>query len=289
MGNTTTAENCRFQEKKHDHTSGEKLSICLALFLPVRTEFMETVHSLRQTLLRAKFNFLLNIVDNSPPDYDSSEIESLIADYFSSEQYRYQRSQTNLGFGAGHNLALDTDSEFHLILNPDLILDEDALTNALAFMQANPECGLLTPRAYWDNGQRQYLCKRYPTVLDLLLRGFAPPGIRKLFQKRLAHYEMADVINEQDVYWDPPIVSGCFMLFRTEVWKQLGGFDPRFFLYFEDFDLSLRAQAITRVAYVPSVRLIHHGGHASRKGWHHIWMFTRSMISFFSIHGWKWW
>ena len=265
------------------------ISLSLVFFRQEPLEFSITLRSLSLALAISGMSFKLSIVDNSPHDYDSSEIESLIADYFSSEQYRYQRSQTNLGFGAGHNLALDTDSEFHLILNPDLVLDEDAISNALAFMQANPECGLLTPRAYWDNGQRQFLCKRYPTVLDLLLRGFAPPGIRKLFHKRLAHYEMADVINELDVYWDPPIISGCFMLFRTEVWKQLGGFDPRFFLYFEDFNLSLQAHAITRVAYVPSVRLIHHGGHASRKGWRHIKMFSRSMFTFFSIHGWKWW
>ena len=264
------------------------ISLALVLFRPERLEFSGTLQSLSLALSTSGISYELNIIDNSPPDYDSSEIESLFANYFSSGEYRYQRCQTNLGFGAGHNLILDTDSEFHLILNPDLVLDEDAISNALAFMQANPECGLLTPRAYWENGQRQFLCKRHPTVLGLLLRGFAPSVIKKLFHKHLAHYEMADVINEQEVYWDPPIVSGCFMLFRTEVWKQLGGFDPRFFLYFEDFDLSLRAQAITRIAYVPSVRIIHHGGHASRKGWRHIKMFTRSMITFFSIHGWKW-
>lgn len=247
------------------------------------------LESLHHSLSTNLHKYTLNIIDNTPQELELTDIESLITKVFPSFQYNYSRNSSNRGFGAGHNLALDTDSEFHLILNPDLVLDEDAISNALAFMQANPECGLLTPRAYWDNGQRQYLCKRYPTVLDLLLRGFSPPAIRKLFHKRLAHYEMADVINEQDVYWDPPIVSGCFMLFRTEVWKQLGGFDPRFFLYFEDFDLSLRAHAITRVAYVPSVRLIHHGGHASRKGWRHIKMFSRSMFTFFSIHGWKWW
>jgi len=238
-------------------------------------------------LLKSGQDFILKIYDNSP-DNSLVNCEPIISGICSIPQLHYINNSTNLGFGAAHNLDLDTDAEFHLILNPDLVLDEDAISNALAFMQANPECGLLTPRAYWDNGQRQYLCKRHPTVLDLLLRGFAPSFIKKLFHKRLAHYEMADVINEQEVYWDPPIVSGCFMLFRTEVWKQLGGFDPRFFLYFEDFDLSLRAHAITRIAYVPSVRIIHHGGHASRKGWRHIKMFTRSMITFFSIHGWKW-
>ncbi|KUE80788.1 hypothetical protein ATO46_14560 [Aeromonas schubertii] len=100
---------------------------------------------------------------------------------------------------------------------------------------------------------------------------------------------MADQLNNRDMLWDPPIVSGCFMLFRTDVLQQLGGFDPRFFLYFEDFDISLRAGKISRIAYVPQVKVVHHGGHASRKGWRHIWMFGRSMVTFFNIHGWRWW
>lgn len=155
-------------------------------------------------------------------------------------------------------------------------------------MNEHPDCGLMSPQATWDNGSVQRLCKRYPSsVFDLLLRGFAPRSIKNIFNKRLAHYEMADVINANDVYWNPPIVSGCFMLFQTEVWKQLGGFDPRFFLYFEDFDLSLRTKRVN-VAYVPSVKIIHHGGHASHKGWWHINMFTRSMVTFFNIHGWRW-
>lgn len=264
------------------------ISISIVIYKPDREELSATLQSLYNAIL-PNITVTLKIIDNSPIQYCIQLKDYLSAEFISKAGVTYQHNPANLGFGEGHNQALETDTKYHLILNPDLEVAPDALHKALEFMELHSECGLLTPRAYWDNGQRQFLCKRYPTVLDLLLRGFAPPAIRKLFHKRLAHYEMADVINEQDVYWDPPIVSGCFMLFRTEVWKQLGGFDPRFFLYFEDFDLSLRAHAITRVAYVPSVRLIHHGGHASRKGWRHIKMFSRSMFTFFSIHGWKWW
>lgn len=197
----------------------------------------------------------------------------------------------NPGFGAGHNRQLSAleHQQYHLILNPDLEVAPDALKNALEFMELHPDCGLLTPFATWDDGQVQRLCKRYPTVFDLLLRGFAPAFVKKLFQARLARYEMAGQLNNHDVLWDPPIVSGCFMLFRTAVLQQLGGFDPRFFLYFEDFDISLRAGKISRIAYVPQVKVVHHGGHASRKGWRHIWMFGRSMVTFFNIHGWRWW
>lgn len=116
-----------------------------------------------------------------------------------------------------------------------------------------------------------------------------PAGLRAHFCNRLAHYEMRDVINDHDIVWDPPIVSGCFMLFRTEVLKKLGGFDPRYFLYFEDYDLSLRTHDVARVAYVPSVRVIHHGGGASRKGFAHIRMFAASAFKFYNRFGWRLW
>ncbi|MDR5855185.1 glycosyltransferase family 2 protein [Caballeronia sp. LZ062] len=197
--------------------------------------------------------------------------------------------QGNVGYGRGHNLAIErAASRYHLILNPDIELDGDALAHALAFMDAHPDVGLLSPQIIEDDGSRQYLCRRYPTVFDLFIRGFLPRSLRKPFQHRLARYEMRDVIGEKDVVWEPPIVSGCFMLFRTEVLKKLGGFDPRYFLYFEDYDLSLRTHDVARVAYVPSVRVLHHGGDAAGKGWTHIKLFIASAYKFFNRFGWKW-
>ncbi|MDR5732641.1 glycosyltransferase family 2 protein [Caballeronia sp. LZ025] len=197
--------------------------------------------------------------------------------------------QGNVGYGRGHNLAIERmSSRYHLILNPDIELDVDALTHALAFMDVHPEVGLLSPQIIEDDGSRQYLCRRYPTVFDLFVRGFLPRSLRKPFERRLARYEMRDVIGEKNIVWDPPIVSGCFMLFRTEVLKKLNGFDPRYFLYFEDYDLSLRAHDVARVAYVPSVRVLHHGGDAAGKGWTHIKLFIASAYKFFNRFGWKW-
>jgi len=175
-----------------------------------------------------------------------------------------------------------------LILNPDIDLAPDSLQQALDFLEAQPEVGLLTPWIGDEFGSQQFLCRRYPTLLDLFIRGFLPCKLQRLFSRRLVRYEMRDVINEIDVVWDPPIVSGCFMLFRTSVLKQLAGFDARYFLYFEDYDLSLRAHDFTRVVYVPSVRVLHHGGGAARKGVAHIRMFISSAYKFFNRFGWKW-
>jgi GT2 family glycosyltransferase len=197
--------------------------------------------------------------------------------------------QGNVGYGRGHNLAIErTTSRYHLVLNPDIELDSDALVRAIAFLDAHPKTGAISPMIIDDEGHQQFLCRRFPTVFDLFARGFLPRSLRRHFAGRLARYEMRDVIGEKDIVWDPPIVSGCFMLFRTDVLKQLGGFDPRYFLYFEDYDLSLRTHEVARVAYVPSVRVLHHGGDAARKGLTHIKLFVASAYKFFNRFGWKW-
>ncbi|MBU9332412.1 glycosyltransferase [Burkholderia multivorans] len=196
----------------------------------------------------------------------------------------------NIGYARGHNLSINVvDGDYHLVLNPDIDTAPDALKLALDFLDGHSDAGLLTPRIDDQRGNIQYLCRRFPALLDLFVRGFLPARIRQFFYTRLAHYEMRDVINDHDIVWDPPIVSGCFMLFRTEVLKKLGGFDPRYFLYFEDYDLSLRTHDVARVAYVPSVRVIHHGGGASRKGFAHIRMFAASAFKFYNRFGWRLW
>jgi GT2 family glycosyltransferase len=195
----------------------------------------------------------------------------------------------NVGYGRGHNLAIErASSRYHLILNPDVDIETGALLRAIEFMDAHPEAGLLTPAIVDDNGKLQYLCRQFPALTDLFVRGFLPRAARRPFEARLARYEMRRQINEVDTIWDPPIVSGCFMLFRTDVLKKLAGFDARYFLYFEDYDLSLRTHDVARVVYAPAVRVLHHGGGASRKGMAHIRMFAASAFKFYNRFGWKW-
>jgi GT2 family glycosyltransferase len=227
----------------------------------------------------------LMLVDNSePPDpaIDAFRVRH------SAASIRVLRAGGNIGFGAGHNLAVrNLESDFHLVLNPDVKLAPDAILEALRFMTTNPACGLLAPAVYDGEGKQQFLCKRYPAVLDFTLRGFAPQWLKRLFRQRLDRYELRDQVGDS-VLWDPAVVSGSFMFFRTAILERLDGFDPRFFLYLEDFDLTLRAAKITRVAYVPQVRITHYGGHAARKGLRHVKMFVTAAFRFYNKNGWKW-
>lgn len=193
----------------------------------------------------------------------------------------------NVGYGAGHNRAIRQGrGAFHLVLNHDILLDPRALLEGFHFMKSNPDVVLLSPRVSNEAGGQEFICKRTPTLLDLALRGFAPGFLKRRFAGRLARYEMRDLTGEEPV-WGVEYAGGAFMLFRRDALEALGGFDERFFLYFEDFDLSKRAAAVGTVAYVPAVRIVHYGGKAARKGWLHIRLFAASALRYFAKHGWR--
>ncbi|ABE29215.1 glycosyl transferase 2 family protein [Paraburkholderia xenovorans LB400] len=273
------------------HSESEGLSVSVVTYRPDIEQLTSTLAGLAAAcdalrVGRPALPVVLFLVDNG----GLPAIQAALA-----ELQRHDVSTTiiaghgNVGYGRGHNLAIERSaSQYHLVLNPDIDLARDALSEAFDFFEAHAEAGLITPWIGDEHGDQQFLCRRYPTLIDLFARGFLPAGLRRLFSRRLARYEMRDQINARDIVWDPPIVSGCFMLFRTSVLKRLAGFDTRYFLYFEDYDLSLRAHDVTRVVYAPSVRVLHHGGGAVRKGSAHIRMFMASAYKFFNRFGWKW-
>jgi GT2 family glycosyltransferase len=236
------------------------------------------------------------LIDNDPAASSSHALAAHLAQ-LTSQGISYLEiihSGKNLGYGAGHNACLNLfckkslASDYHLILNPDVILAEDFLLQGLTFLETEKNVVAVAPYVEDEDGTPAYLCKRYPTVLGLFLRGFAPAWIRSCFQQRLDHYQMKDLYDAQHINTAVPIISGCCMLLRTGTFRALNGFDERFFLYFEDFDLSLRMAEKGKVAYHPALRICHHGGFSAKKGFWHIQQFIRSARQFFARHGWKW-
>jgi hypothetical protein len=200
---------------------------------------------------------------------------------------RLVAGQGNVGYGVAHNLAIMTsDKTFHLILNPDVILARTSLTEILRFTLNHPEVCMIAPHGETPSQNNAHLCKRYPSVLAFFVRGFAPGFARNLFANHLRHYEYHDLDHSAPTL-GIELISGCCMFARTSALKAVGGFDPRYFLYFEDFDLSKKMSQIGKIAYLPDARIIHYGGESASKGLQHILYFCRSAFRFYRTHGLK--
>ncbi|MGH8801348.1 MAG: glycosyltransferase [Casimicrobiaceae bacterium] len=274
------------------------LQVSVVTYHPDRALLERTLDHLQVAIhaaqdARALATVHLALVDNSEDPEIAAAVSALGRARFAGTPVHVAcvHGHTNLGYGAAHNLVLHgTGSNFHLVLNPDAELAPDALTVAIRWLDAHPEVGALAPSVTDAAGRRQYLCKRYPAVLDLLLRGYAPRGLHGLFARRLGHYEMRDIVDANPARdaVGIPVMSGAFMLVRREAIDRTGGFDPCFFLYFEDFDWSLRLGKVMRNAWVPTVRVVHHGGGAARKGFAHLRWYLASGWRFYRKHGWKW-
>jgi GT2 family glycosyltransferase len=170
----------------------------------------------------------------------------------------------NRGFAAACNqgIAANTD-EFILILNPDTLVTPAALHTLLDVIQAEPRAGACGPRILNPDGSLQPSCRRFPTLPRLLLDEF---GLGKLFprSKLFAGYRLTwwahDQLREVDQ------LMGAALLLRRAALEQVGTFDERFFMYFEEVDLCLRLHdAGWKVLFVPEAQVMHHGGQSARQ------------------------
>ena len=200
----------------------------------------------------------------------------------------YVRPGKNLGFGRGHNVALKqlagVDAPYHLILNPDIVFDADALGRLADVMDSRPDVGLVMPKILYPDGSHQYLCKLLPAPIDLVLRRFLPGPWKGLARKRTTLYELRFLDPDMPAY--VPSLSGCFMFARRSVLEAVGGFDERFFLYMEDVDLCRQMLGVSRLLYWPGVTVEHvhqMGSYRSRKL---LLLHMRSAIQYFNKWGW---
>lgn len=162
-------------------------------------------------------------------------------------------SKKNVGFGRAHNMALDDlQSKYHVIINPDIFIDYDVISAIADYMDGNNDIGIISPKVEYPDGRTQRLPKRDPKFIYLLSRRIPLRTLKKYRDE----YEMAE--RGDDETFDIEFASGCFMFIRTERLKKVRGFDERFFLYFEDADLSREIRKFARVQYNPQFYVYHH-------------------------------
>lgn len=251
----------------------KKLSASLVLYRTPAKLFEAVIRD----YLKATNDSPLYIVDNSP--------EPLKSDHFEYPLVHYIFNNANVGFGAGHNVAIKRacgSSDVHLLLNPDVHFSRDSIETVLAAFEADDALMVAMPKIVYPDGSLQRLCKLLPTPVDLLVRRFVPSRkVRELIDRR---YELHAL--RQDVASDVPTLSGCFLFLRSQQLLQIGGFDERYFMYMEDVDLVRRLNDFGRVAYLPSAEVVHEYAKGSYRNKRLLTYHLQSAIRYFNKWGW---
>lgn len=249
------------------------INVSLVLY---KTEYVDIRALLEVLLAEEKVNELY-LIDNSPTDVISKLLPS-------NDKLVYISTGKNLGYGAGHNIAIRKSlnkTPYHLVVNPDINIAPGVLTSLWEFMELNKEVGHVMPKILNTDGSVQYVCKLVPTPGDLFLKRFL--GV--FFRKNLS-YRFQLKFTGYDRQMDVPYLSGCFMFLRCAALKEVGIFDERFFMYPEDIDLTRRIHEKYRTVFYPAVSAIHGHGAASYKSYRMLYIHISNMILYFNKWGW---
>ncbi len=241
---TTSASSPR-QERRQPSATAPFLSVVIVNY----HHWADTAHLVEQLntsdyLRQSKAEVV--IVDNhSPADPTIHSLRRV-------EGVSLRRWRQNRGFARAVNEGCRlSQGEWFLLLNPDVTLDEQFLEQAQSLAERliaeDPTIGIVGLGLRDPDGSRQYSTGAFPTLFGTLA------GL--LWSRAWRKYRPVRADRRSPVGW----VTGCGLLVRRSCWEQLGGFDPSFFLYYEDVDLCRRAQELGwAVHHEPSLSLIHH-------------------------------
>ena len=238
------------------------------------------IHNTIQCVLSCKKLNKLYLIDNSEINTFSKESEKY------GEKVEYIFNNKNYGFGKGHNIALQISKEnninFHVIINPDVCFEGDIMEEMCSYMNIQKGIAMMMPKLVNQDFSTQFLPKLLPSPLSIILRILH----RKfnIFNNYINKYELK-LVNDNVIY-ETPIISGCFILFNMELLKNELLFDEKFFMYFEDWDLSRRIGLKYKTVYYSKVQVVHEYASGANKSFHLFLIYVYSAILYFNKWGW---
>ncbi len=246
----------------------EQLSICIVTYN--NSEVIgQAVSSIKQ--FTKGVDYRLFISDNASVD---NTIQTVLENF---ENAEIINNGGNIGFGKAHNSVITKlDSKYHAVVNPDIRLDSDVLSELCEYLDSHEDVAMVTPKVLFPNGQEQVLPKRKPTFKYLLGRRLP------FFKDAVVEYTRSN-----ETFTEPTEIdfcTGCFFVIRTDIFKKLGGFDDRFFMYMEDADLSIRTQEHGKIMFLPSSCVVHCWERSSSKSLKYLLIHISSMFKFLWKH-----
>lgn len=239
----------------------------------------EDLDNLMSSFGNVKVDFELYIVDNS----SSNKIEKYFENY---GNVVYLPNPSNPGFGGGHNIAIQKSihrgAVYHFVINPDVYFDHDVISPMVQYMEENGDVGMLMPKVLNLDGSVQFLPKLLPSPVDILLRKLKRP--KSYYEKFIKEYELRFV--DVNKVYEAPVLSGCFTLLKIAAIKDVGMYDDKFFMYFEDWDLSRRINEKYKTVYFPKVAVFHGYESGANKSSRLFKIFINSAFYYFNKWGW---
>lgn len=255
---------------------------------------LDAVRAALRQLAELNQHWKLAIVDNNSGDGSYDTIDSAIKQSIAQSEPGWDQvdligSDTNGGFGAGNNLAinryLDSGSapEYFYMMNSDAFPEKDSISKLLDQLESQPEAGIAGSYIHGPDGEPHVTAFRFPTILGELEGSVRLGPVTRLLKNYVVPVGIPDRTRAVD--W----LAGASMMIRREVIEQVGGFDETFFLYFEETDLCRRAgMAGWKTVYVPGSSVSHIGSVSTgMKQWQRIpgyWLDSRRYY-FVKNHG----
>lgn len=253
-----------------------KITATIVVYNPRMDWLLKSIQSFTN---KDNFSKKLYLIDNSP--YPNDILQAM-----ESEKIKYIFNNRNLGFGKAHNIgiqkAVAERSDFHLILNPDVLFDSDILIELATVLENDKTVGLISPLIKYENGEIQRLCKLLPKPKHLIFRRF----LKNSSQLEKLNQELELQMFGYNQIAEIPWLSGCFLFARTTILQKIGGFDERFFMYMEDIDLSRRSLELFRNVFYPLVSIQHLYEKGSYKSKKLTFFHLISAIKYFNKWGW---
>ncbi len=228
-------------------------------------------------------DFEVFIVDNNSSDHSAKMVKEKYP------QTRLIENKENRGFAAANNQAIKlAGGEYILILNPDTIILNNALTKAVKILEAKPDAGILGARTYNKDMSQQKTVRKNPTLATQLI---FPRKMKQLFPnwKALKNYYQDDFNYTAEDFVEQ--IQGSFMLIKKEVFDKIGLLDEKFFVWFEEIDFCKRTRtAGYKILYSPEVEIIHYGGESFSQvpTIKKQRMYSQSLLYYFWKHKPKW-
>ncbi|MDK1724762.1 glycosyltransferase family 2 protein [Dellaglioa algida] len=225
----------------------------------------------------SEVSYRIYIIDNGSKDNTISNLKKI-----KNKSIQIVTSDKNAGFGYGHNFILDRiNSKFHIVINPDITIRDNKQLQMMIDYFNNHTIGMIVPNLLNDDGTTQYLLKNNPTVLDITIRFFG----NKFFSKRQRKF--VNMQTNYDEIINVQYASGAFMAFDTKIFIEIHGFDTRFFMYFEDADITRRVNQVSKAIFLPTMKVNHSWSRAGHKKVRYMIITFKSMVKYFNKWGWK--